>query len=74
MYTDVANSKLFEDALCSGTLIGYGTDENLIHQVDGATHDNWWSSMSMAGLFNTLDEIYKTGNASAPVLASATKH
>jgi hypothetical protein len=30
----------------------------LIHQPDGATHDEWWSAMSMAGLLNVLDQYY----------------
>jgi hypothetical protein len=69
-----ANQKIIEKALADGTLVGYGTDTNLIHQTDGATHDNWWSSMSMAGLLNVLDQVYKSGNATAPVLANAKGH
>jgi hypothetical protein len=30
--------------------------------------------MSMAGLLNVLDQFYKSGSASSPVLESATKH
>ncbi|HKT69067.1 MAG TPA: hypothetical protein VJP83_06500, partial [Terriglobales bacterium] len=37
-------------------------------------HDNWWSAMSMAGVLNVLDQFYKNGGATAPVLANATKH
>jgi hypothetical protein len=69
-----ANQKIMEKAIADGTLVAYGTDTNLIHQTDGATHDDWWSSMSMAGLLNVLDQIYKSGSATSPVLASATKH
>jgi hypothetical protein len=69
-----ANQKNLEKALADGTIVGYGTDMNLVHQPDGATHDNWWSSMSMAGLLNVLDQAYKSGNATSPVLVSATKH
>ncbi len=46
----------------------------LVHQGDGETHDDWWSSMSMAGLMNVLDEFYKSGNSTSSVLDSATKH
>jgi hypothetical protein len=69
-----ANDKVFEKALASGMLIGYGRDSNLVHQPDDSTQDTWWSSMSMAGLLNALDEIYKSGSATSPVLSSATKH
>jgi hypothetical protein len=69
-----ANQKNMDKALADGTIIGYGTDMNLVHQPEGGTHDNWWSSMSMAGLLSVLDESYKSGNATSPVLISATKH
>jgi hypothetical protein len=69
-----ANQKMMEKAIADGTIIAYGTDMNLIHQSDGETHDNWWSSMSLAGILNVLDQAYKSGSATSPVLASATKH
>jgi hypothetical protein len=69
-----ANQKNMEKALADGTIVGYGTDMNMIHQTDGPTHDDWWSSMSMAGLLAVLEQAYKSGNATSPVLAGATKH
>jgi hypothetical protein len=69
-----ATQSILEKALADGTLVAYGRDENLVHEAEGSTHDAWWSAMSMAGLFNVLDQIYKSGNAASPVLASATKH
>jgi hypothetical protein len=71
---NAANQKILEKAMASGTIVAYGNDVNLIHQPDGDTHDDWWSSMSMAGLLNVLDQFYKAGNPTSPVLASATKH
>lgn len=71
---DEADRKILDKAVASGTIVGYGNDENLIHQPDGETHDDWWSAMSMAGVLNVLDQFYKSGNATAPVLANATKH
>jgi hypothetical protein len=69
-----ADQKILEKALASGTIVGYGNDVELVHQPDGGTHDDWWSSMSMAGLLNVLEQFYKSGNPTSPVLASATKH
>jgi len=69
-----ADQATLQKALSSGTIVAYGDDEALVHQADGATHDNWWSAMSMAGVLNVLDQFYKNGGATAPVLASATKH
>jgi hypothetical protein len=69
-----ADQKVLDQALNSGGIVGYGDDEILVHQADGITHDDWWSSMSMAGLINVLDQFYKSGSTTSPVLASATKH
>jgi hypothetical protein len=71
---NAANQKTLDKAVADGTIVAYGSDFNLIHTVEGPTHDSWWSSMSMAGLLNVLDQSYKSGNAVSPVLSSATKH
>jgi hypothetical protein len=69
-----ANAKIFDKAMASGALVGYGEDVNLVHQPDGQTHDTFWTAMSMAGLLGVLDELHKAGASAAPILASATKH
>jgi len=69
-----ADKAILDKALADGALIGYGNDESLVHQPDGATHDNWWSSMSMAGLIKVLNQFYDSGNVSSPALDSATRH
>jgi hypothetical protein len=71
---NAADQKVLDKMLASGTIVGYGNDENLVHQPDGYTHDGWWSAMSMAGLLNVLDQFYKNGSVTAPVMSSATKH
>lgn len=63
-----------QKAVASGTLVGYGDDQTLVHTADGGTHDSWWSAMSMAGVLNVLDQFYKAGTPTSPVYASATKH
>jgi hypothetical protein len=68
------NAKIFDKAMASGGLVGYGDDVNLVHQADGDTHDTFWSSMSMAGILNVLDDLHKTGASTASVLNNATKH
>jgi hypothetical protein len=57
--------------LAGGSLVGYGIDETVLHQADAGTHAVWWSAMSMAALFNMLQDLHKTP---APVLNGATKH
>ena len=69
-----ASQKILDKAMASGTIVGYGNDENLVHQPDAETHDNWWSAMSLAGLVNVLEQFYQSGNASTPAQISATKH
>jgi hypothetical protein len=69
-----ADKKTLDQDLADGTLVGYGSDVNLVHRPDGETHDDWWSSMSMAGLVKVLDQFAKNGNSTTPVLSSATKH
>jgi hypothetical protein len=69
-----ADQQVLQKAIANGTIVAYGNDVNLVHQPDGDTHDDWWSAMSMAGLLNVLDQFYKSGSSTTPVLASATKH
>ena len=71
---NTTNQKTLEKALASGTIVGYGNDETLIHEADGETHDSWWSAMSMAGVLNVLEQFYASGTTASPVLVSATKH
>ncbi len=66
--------KLLDKGVSDGSLVGYGSDQILVHQPDGPTHDTWFSAMSMAGLLNVLDTIYKSGMPTSPVDVSATKH
>jgi hypothetical protein len=69
-----ADRAALEKALAGGTLVAYGSDVSLIHSRDGATHDQWWSAMSLAGVINVLEQFYQSGNSTSPVLSSATNH
>jgi hypothetical protein len=69
-----ADRPALEKALAGGTIVGYGSDVALIHRLDGETHDQWWSAMSMAGVINVLEQFYQGGTTTSPVLSSATKH
>ena len=72
--SESADQSILQSAMAAGTIIGYGFDTNLVHQPDGPTHDDWWAATSMAGILNMLDQFYKAGSSSTPVLSSATKH
>jgi len=69
-----AGNAILEKALADGTIVGYGDDENLVHQPDAETHDNWWSAMSLGGLIKVLDQFLASPGTTSPVLASATGH
>ena len=68
-----SNKAILDKALADGTLVGYGVDANEVHTPDGWTHDNWWSSTSMAGLMKVLDQL-RGANSTGSVLDTATKH
>jgi hypothetical protein len=72
--TSPTEQKVMDKAIASGVLVSYGNDSALLHDADGATHDNWWQSMSMAGTLTVLDDLEKVGGGSRPVLNSVTKH
>jgi hypothetical protein len=75
MQQEFANdAKVLDKAMADGTVVGYGNDETLVHSPDQSTQDDWWSCMSLAGLFNTLEQFYTNGSATSPVLSTATKH
>lgn len=72
--TAAANNAILQKALAAGTIVAYGDDAAIVHQADGFTHDDFWSSMSMAGLMNVLDQFMTSGASTTTVLNSATKH
>jgi hypothetical protein len=69
-----AETKSMDKAVSSGSIVGYGDDETVVHQEDGITHDGWFSSMSMAGILNTLNDAMQSGSTVTSVYQSATKH
>ena len=71
---NAADQKVLDKAMADGAIVAYGNDVNLVHQPDAETHDDWWSSMSMAGLLNVLERFYQSGSTTSNVLESATKH
>jgi hypothetical protein len=71
---DEADQPALQKAMAAGTLIGFGSDVNLVHQPDSSTHDDWWCATSMAGVLNMLDQFYSNGSTVTPVMQTATKH
>jgi hypothetical protein len=71
---NAADKTILDKALADGTIVGYGDDINLVHTSEGWTHDDWWSSNSMAGLVKVLELLTSGGNTTTSVLGTATKH
>ncbi len=69
-----AEQKILEQAIGDGTLVGYGSDINLVHEADGYTHDSWWASHTLAGVLNVLDAFSRISGSTSPVLGLSTKH
>jgi hypothetical protein len=60
--------------LADGTIVAYGSDINLVHKEGESTHDDWWSTMSWAGLLKVLQSQKANGSADAPVFATGKHH
>jgi hypothetical protein len=69
-----ADKPILDKALADGTIVGYGADSSVVHQADAPTHDNWWASMSMAGLMKILEQFMSGGSNTPDATATATKH
>ncbi|HVZ83704.1 MAG TPA: hypothetical protein VG893_08515 [Terracidiphilus sp.] len=68
------DNALLDKAMADGTIVAYGNDEVQVHEADGPTHDDWWSSMSMGGLMKVLDDLASSGSTTSSALMTATKH
>jgi hypothetical protein len=53
----VAGKQLFDKLVADGTIVGYGTFKNLVHQEGTPTHGDWWSATSMANLMKALSAL-----------------
>jgi len=71
---DAANKPVMDKALADGTIVGYGDDELVVHTVDGETHDDWWTAMSIAGLLKVRAALFAAGTPNSPAMDAATKH
>jgi hypothetical protein len=69
-----AEQKILDQGIADGSLVGYGSDINLVHEADGYTHYSWWSSHTLAGVLNVLDAFSRTGTTTSGALGLATKH
>lgn len=64
-------NEVMQKALADGTIVAYGNDVSVVLQPDAETHDNKWSSMSMAGLVKVLNQLHASRDAATPALNDA---
>ncbi|MGA8044092.1 MAG: hypothetical protein WCA37_14945 [Terracidiphilus sp.] len=64
---------VLKKAMADGTIAGFGSDINLVHEPDAETHDVWWSSMSMAGMVKALEAARGASDAGSTAMNTA-KH
>jgi hypothetical protein len=57
--------------LAGAGLTAFGTDETLLHQVDGDTHTVWWSGLTMGTVLDALEQLRRI---QTPVLDTALRH
>jgi hypothetical protein len=71
---DDMDKPVLDKLVADGTLIGYGSYTNIIHQEGEPTHGSWFTATSEGNLLKGLEAIYANpGSTSAPV-EGASKH
>ncbi len=71
---NAADKTILDAALGDGTIVGYGNDVNMVHTLDGESHDAWWSATSLAGLLKVLDKLRGLDYSNSPHSLNPTKH
>ncbi len=71
---DDMDKPVLDKLVADGTLIGYGSYVNLIHQEGEPTHGSWFTATSEGNLLKGLEALYAhPGSTDAPV-EGASKH
>jgi hypothetical protein len=70
---DAAEKPLMDKLVADGTLIGYGTFVNLIHQEGEPTHGSWMTATSESRLVKALEAVWALPGLTSTALA-ASRH
>jgi hypothetical protein len=71
--SDDAENPLMDKLVADGTLIGYGTFTNLIHQEGEPTHGSWMTATSEGRIAKALEAVWARPEIASPAFA-ASKH
>lgn len=65
-----ANTAALDRLVADGTLVAYGSDENMVHDRKGDDFSNWFQATSLAGIFKALDALQGSTAGNAALLGS----
>ena len=65
-----SNAAIMDRLIADGTLVGYGSDESVVHYREGDNFSDWFQATSMAGIFKALDALQGATAGNAALLAS----
>jgi hypothetical protein len=71
--SDDSENPLMDKLVADGTLIGYGSTINLIHQEGEPTHSSWMTATSETRLAKALEAVWAQPEIASPAFA-ASKH
>lgn len=68
-----SSSAVLDRLVSDGTLVGYGSADNVVHYREGDNFSNWFQATSLAGIFKALDAL-KGGTAGNAALLGSGPH
>jgi hypothetical protein len=71
---DELDRPLMDKLIADGTLIGYGSFSNLIHQEGEPTHGTWFTATSEGSLLKALEALYANPGSTTAAVEGASKH
>ncbi len=71
---DAGDKSICEKLMADGTIIGYGSYTNLIHQEGEPTHGSWFTATSEGNLLKALDAFYAHPGSTDAAVQAASKH
>ncbi len=69
-----ADKPLLDKLVADGTLTGYGSWDNLLHQEGQPTHGTWFAASSEGKLLKALEAIYAQPSLVGSPVQAASKH
>lgn len=65
-----ASAAVLDRLIADGTLVGYGSDENVVHYREGDNFSDWFQATSLVGIFKALDALQGATTTNTALLGS----